>query len=271
MNRITLRLIIIMALVLIAVPDADARKKKGKEQEVAVLEPDKAPNLYKAMPDSHPRSLNQPHFSISATQGQTGIQGIDVSHYQGRINWSEVAKDKKVGYVYLKATEGRDNVDDTYAYNVQEARRNGLKVGAYHFFRPNIPAADQFRNFTRVVDRKTQDLKPIIDVEVTGGVSIATMNARLEELLQMIAREYGTKPIIYTGRNFYNKYIAADSRLRNYQFMIAQYTDDEPILTNGDDYVMWQFTSHGTIRGIRGSVDQSRMHGRHSLSEILYK
>ena len=163
-------------------------------------------------------------------------------------------------------------VDDTYEYNLTEARRNGIKAGSYHFFRPGVSAAGQFALFKRVIDKRKQDLLPLIDVEVTGGVSIATLHSRLQEFLKLVTEEYGRRPVIYTGRNFYNKYFADYDFYKPYLFMIAMYnTAEQPYLDNGEDYVIWQYSSKGRIDGIRGDVDQSRFVGRHTLSEILYK
>ncbi len=275
MSRHAIRLIIfLMAIFMIASP-ADARKKKKNqktaETEYVELEPDKPANEYKALPDSYHRPAKQPKITNNIPFVGNYAHGIDVSHYQGSINWSETAKDPNVGFAYIKATEGTDLVDDMYDYNLREARRCGVKTGSYHFFRPNYSAEAQFRNFTRVVNRKNQDLLPLIDVEVTGGVTIETMHTRLLEFLRLVTNEYGKRPVIYTGRNFYNKYFAGYSAFKAYQFMIAQYTADEPLLNGGDDFIMWQYTSHGRVKGIRGEVDQSRFRGRHSLSEILYR
>ena len=108
----------------------------------------------------------QPVIGLLGAEGDH-LHGIDVSHYQGRIDWRTVAKSKEVGYVYIKATESNYMVDDTYEYNLTEARRNGIKAGSYHFFRPGVSAAGQFALFKRVIDKRKQDLLPLIDVEVT--------------------------------------------------------------------------------------------------------
>lgn len=264
---------ILLALLLV-VPSAYADKKKKKktqEVEVVLLEPERPANEFKAMPDASQKMAKQPKISGLTSMGSENyLHGIDVSHYQHTINWSETAKDSKVGYVYLKATEGRDLIDDTYDYNLREARKQGLKVGSYHFFRPNLSAESQFQNFRKVVNKKHQDLIPLIDVEVMGGVTIATLHTRLLEFLKLVTEEYGRRPMIYTGRNFYNKYFAGVPAFKAYQFMIAQYTLDEPILAGNDDFVIWQYTGHGSVRGIRGEVDQSRFRGRHTLREILF-
>jgi len=107
---------------------------------------------------------------------------------------------------------------------------------------------------------------------VTGGVSVETMHARLQEFLRLVTEEYGRRPVIYTGRNFYNKYFAGYSFYKPYLFMIAMYnTTEQPYLSNGNDYVIWQYSSKGSINGIRGDVDLSRFVGRHTIGEIMYK
>ena len=66
----------------------------------------------------------------------THIHGIDLSHYQGKVFWETIGDNTKMAFVYLKATEGGDRIDQTYEQNIQLAHQNGLKVGSYHFFRP---------------------------------------------------------------------------------------------------------------------------------------
>ena len=129
-------------------------------------------------------------------------------------------------------------VDDTYAYNFRECKRVGLKVGSYLFFRPNLSAREQFKLFVSKVDTKSQDLLPLIDAEVIKGVSVRLFQRRLLELCDLLEKEYGKKPIIYTGRNFYNKHIYSNSRLRTYKYFIASYTFEEPVLSGDDDYLM---------------------------------
>ena len=253
----------------------DNKGKKHKHTEVVIdLEPD--PVAHKSRPDRHPQALEMPLFAASPSMsrgrgtGGSEAHGIDVSHYQGRINWDEVARDRRVTYVYLKATEGTGNVDDTYNYNFRECKRVGLKVGSYLFFRPNLPAKAQFDLFVSRVNTKQQDLLPVIDVEVIRGVSESLMQSRLLELCDLFEREYGKKPIIYTGKNFYNKYIYGNHRLRAYKFFIAAYSFIEPDLYGDNDYVMWQYSATGSVRGIRGNVDMSRFVGRHTIKDILY-
>ena len=84
-------------------------------------------------------------------------QGIDVSHYQGRIDWDRVARTGDVAFVYVKATEGAGYVDDCYLRNLYGARRAGIPVGVYHFFSPSASALVQLENFRTNVDPRQQD------------------------------------------------------------------------------------------------------------------
>lgn len=246
----------------------DSKQKKTKHEEFIIPEILPDPIAPQARPDRHSGVLNMPMLSARVSSEQ--LHGIDVSHYQGRINWDEVAKDPNVNYVYLKATEGVNTTDDTYRYNFRECKRVGLKVGSYLFFRPRLSAKAQFQHFMSMVDTKSQDLLPVIDAEVIKGVSVRAFQTRLLELCQLFEKEYGKKPIIYTGRNFYNKYIYGNTRLSTYKYFIASYTFEEPQLNGDKEYVMWQYTAAGSVKGIRGDVDQSKLMGRHTLADILY-
>ena len=245
-----------------------SKQKKTKHEEFVIPEILPDPVASQARPDRHSGVLNMPMLSARVSSEQ--LHGIDVSHYQGRINWDEVAKDPNVNYVYLKATEGVNITDDTYRYNFRECKRVGLKVGSYLFFRPRLSAKAQFQHFMSMVDTKSQDLLPVIDAEVIKGVSVRAFQTRLLELCQLFEKEYGKKPIIYTGRNFYNKYIHGNTRLSTYKYFIASYTFEEPQLNGDKEYVMWQYTATGNVKGIRGDVDQSKLMGRHTLADILY-
>lgn len=194
-------------------------------------------------------------------------EGIDVSHYQGSINWDEVVNGTPISYVYLKATEGASLVDDTYQRNLTEARRVGLSVGSYHFYRPNVNWQQQFDNMTSIVKADEQDLVPIIDIEHRGSVSEDTFISDLRAFIEKVTAYYGKKPLLYTYHNFYNRYL--QGQFSDYHFMIARYRSDSPTLDDGKDYIMWQYTSSGSIPGIRGHVDRSKIMGNFSLNQVM--
>ena len=196
------------------------------------------------------------------------VHGIDLSHYQGEVFWETVGENTRTSYVYLKATEGADRIDARYEQNIFMAHRHGLKVGSYHFFRPRTDLTQQLRNFRTQCLPGEQDLIPMLDVESTGGLSTREFCDSLVKFLGMMEQAYHQKPLVYTGRNFYNKHL--QGMLDDYLLMIAMYTDEEPVLADDRDICLWQYTSRGTINGVRGNVDKSRFMGQHSLRELRF-
>ncbi len=217
-------------------------------------------------------------FSLCATAQNGNVQcedtcshihGIDMSHYQGEVFWDAVGENAKMAYVYLKATEGGDRVDDMYERNIQLAHKHGLKVGSYHFYRPKTEQIKQLENFKAQCRPGEQDLIPMIDIETTGGLPSEEFRDSLFKFISLVEEAYRQKPLLYTGTNFYNKHLSGE--LGDYPFMIAQYSSNEPVLSDGRDFAIWQYTAKGRIDGVNGYVDKSRLMGRHSLREIRFR
>ena len=197
------------------------------------------------------------------------VHGIDLSHYQGQVFWETVGENTKMEYVYLKASEGSDRIDSYFERNIDLAHRYGLKVGSYHFFRPKTNLELQLRNFMAQCLPGEQDLIPMVDVETTANLPTEEFCDSLMKFLRLMEVAYRQKPLVYTYRNFYNKHLVG--KLDDYRLMIAMYTAEEPVLADGRDYEMWQYTAKGRIVGINGFVDKSRFMGGHSLREIRYR
>lgn len=196
------------------------------------------------------------------------IHGIDLSHYQGNVFWEAVGE-ANVSYVYLKATEGGDNIDDKYKQNIDIAHRYGLKVGSYHFYRPKINQQTQLQNFMAQCRPGDQDLIPMVDVETRSGLSVEAFRDSLFTFLHLMEQAYKQKPLVYTGANFYDANLLG--QLSDYKVMIAQYTAREPVLKDDLDFIIWQYTGKGHINGINGYVDKSRLMGNHKLREIRFR
>jgi len=100
------------------------------------------------------------------------IHGIDISHYQGKIDWKKLLQNKETAtplhFVFMKATEGGDHNDTTFEANFANARNHGFIRGAYHFYIPSTDALKQADFFIRTVKLVSGDLPPVLDVEVTG-------------------------------------------------------------------------------------------------------
>lgn len=206
--------------------------------------------------------------TVNGSSANLIYDGIDVSSYQKDIDWSATAKDKNIKFVYVKATEGATYRSRHYQYNIENARQYGIHVGAYHFFRPNVPVEKQFLNFTSVVKKEDQDLIPLIDVEVRGNN--LTVKALVDSVLAFADKledYYGCKPMIYTGHAFYNSYLSG--RIPGYPLFIARYSKVEPRLTGGANWVLWQFSEKGVIAGIDHAVDLCRFNKGCGLKDIL--
>lgn len=190
------------------------------------------------------------------------VHGIDLSHYQSRINWDAIAA-QDITFAFVKATEGRQHQDTKYCENWEEMKRVGIKRGAYHFFRPSVPAKEQVDNFIKVVDMQYGDLPPVLDIEVEDNVSREAIIAGLKEWLYLIELKYSIKPIIYTHYKFYNKYIAGE--FDKYPIWIAKYGGDAPRL-GSVKWAFWQYGNRGRLNGIEGHVDFNVFRG--SLEEL---
>lgn len=197
------------------------------------------------------------------------VHGIDVSHYQNTIDWEVIGDNSHLAYVYIKASEGGDRIDDRFEDNIRLAHQYGLKVGSYHFYRPKIDQELQLRNFVSQCRPSEQDLIPMIDVETSSGLSTEAFCDSLFKFLELVEQVYRQRPLIYTGTNFYNRHF--QGKLDRYLLMIAQYSEDEPVLADERDVTLWQYTGKGRVDGVKGYVDKSRFMGRHSLRELRFK
>ena len=186
--------------------------------------------------------------------------GIDVSHYQGVIDWKQVKQDSLIQFVYIKATEGKTFRDPRYKRNIREARKQGLKVGSYHFFHMSSSAREQFNNYKKMVKKSEQDLIPMIDVELAcskkRGCFLDNYNAgnekhreamvkRLRELADLMEEYYGCRPIIYCALPSYGSIIKGN--FDDYPLYVGNYRDKKVKIKN---CYIWQYSSNGCVRGI---------------------
>ncbi len=264
-------LLTIMAFLLVAAPLCADNKKKGQkvEQRPLIDEPDELPAILSpqtpfasiaplVIAEKMPRVINY---------RATNMGGIDVSHYQGNIDWKAVHSTGKVLYAYVKATESTGLVDNTYALNIREARKAGIPVGCYHFFSPTTDAQAQLNNFITNVDLSNQDLVPMVDVELRGKSTLPQFIGRLRTFIQGLEKHYHVKPILYTSVNFYNKYLAG--HFDDYIYMIARYADEIPQPEQSCRFGLWQYSATGRINGIHGAVDCSCFVDGYNLKDIL--
>jgi lysozyme len=181
------------------------------------------------------------------------VVGVDVSNHQGEIDWPAL-KRSGIGFAYIKATEGGDFKDKSFARNWAEAERAGIPRGAYHFYR-FCSVTEDARNFTETVPKDPSALPPVVDVEVIGPCT-ATLTEEdqlemLSQLLDVLEQHYGRRPIIYTTPEFDRGMLAG--RFERERFWLRSLV--LPPLFRRDRWVIWQYHSRGRRPGVRGRLD----------------
>ena len=203
-------------------------------------------------------------FIVSAQSSR----GIDVSRYQKNIDWAKV-RSSGISFAYIKATEGSTLQDGYFSRNYTNARKQGVAVGAYHFFRMTSSPYRQFENFKRAIGSKTMDLIPMVDVETRDGHSKAQLQKNLDIFISLIKQHYGVLPMIYSSQEFYNKYLAP--KYNRYHLYLGRYNKVPPVIEGTGTYTIWQYTESGRIAGIPTNVDICRFHSKYNLSAIKLK
>lgn len=204
---------------------------------------------------TRPPHILYPAFGIYIPEDYL-LHGIDVSRYQQVINWRDVKEMQvnniKIGFVFIKATEGIDKIDPQYRRNWLYAEKENIPKGAYHYFIASKSGKVQATNFIEIVKLHKGDLPPVLDVEDAYGASIMDVQKQIKEWLQKVEAQYMVRPIIYTNINFYNNYLrgAFDA----YALWIAHYLQpDKPRIDI--KWTFWQHSESGRVNGIRTAVD----------------
>lgn len=202
-----------------------------------------------------------------ASRNSDDYDGIDVSSYQKDIDWEKVCADKRIKFVYIKATEGSTYTSPHFEFNIENARKHGLKVGSYHFLRTTSSLKSQFENFKKSARRDEQDLLPLIDFENKGSWTHKQIIDSLEAFAGMIREHYHCEPMIYTMTSFFNSYLSP--YFNKYPIFIARYSTSLPQLSNGAQYLLWQYTDQGRVDGIDHAVDMCRFAEGVRLRDIM--
>jgi lysozyme len=232
--------------------DSRAYAPNAKDRRLAFMVPES--ELYK-----YPASRHTEH----------PIRGIDVSKYQGDIDWQTVSS-SGVRFAWIKATEGGDVVDSRFQANWEGARAAGVPRGAYHFMFWCRPWQEEVKWFEANVPVDPDALPPVLDVEATPQSKMCKRTldrdktvADMRLILQELERHYGKKPVIYSSVDFYQS-ILSDGALSDFPIWVRS-TKYHPAVRYGNrHWHIWQYASDGTVPGIQGAVDRNCFYGSES-------
>ena len=193
------------------------------------------------------------------------IQGIDVSKYQGDVDWNAVAG-SGVRFAWIKATEGGDYLDEKFRQNWELSRASGIFRGAYHFAYWCRSAQEQAAWFLANVPNDPGALPPVLDVEWNPQSRTCPRKlpreqalAMMRVILEAMEHAYGKKPVIYTSVDFHRDVLQGE--LQDYPMWVRS-VKAYPSVKYGDrQWRFWQHTATGSVPGVRGYVDRNCYYG----------
>lgn len=182
------------------------------------------------------------------------VRGVDVSHYQGEIDWAVLAR-QDLDFAYIKATEGASHVDERFAENWAGATSTPLVVGAYHFLSFESSGEAQAANLIATVPATPGTLPPVVDLEYYGSYAAdpprrAEVQAILDPMLEALAQHYGVPPVVYATQASYDRYLRDD--YPGTPIWIRSVAVP-PRLSDGRDWTFWQYSNRDRLDGYAGS------------------
>ncbi len=194
------------------------------------------------------------------------IHGIDVSKYQGTIDWNAV-RDSGVQFAWIKSTEGGSDLDSRFRENWEAARAAGVPRGAYHFVYWCRSPMEQMRWFEQNVPNEPGMLPPVLDVELTPTSPTCKRTLyreqtqrEMRQMLEEMERFYGRKPVIYATVDFYAG-ILAGGALNDFPIWVRSTKYHPNVRYPGRKWHFWQYQSDAHVAGIRGKVDRNAFFG----------
>lgn len=220
----------------------------------------RAAQVSRAAPVSYPAFADaKPHDNIGRQPSYYPIHGVDVSRYQGPIDW-RAARAAGISFAYIKATEGGDLADPMFHTYRTGAAAAGVRQGAYHFYYFCRSAREQAAWFIRNVPRDPNALPPVLDLEwnhqsrsCSRRPSGAEVRAEAVVFLDMLERHYGRRPLVYTTPDFYHQ--TGLGQLPRTQFWLRSVAAHPAERYPGEGWSFWQYTGTGIVPGIARPVD----------------
>ncbi len=203
-------------------------------------------------------------FSRGESPKPFEVHGVDVSRWQGRIDWAKLRR-QGANFAFIKATDGGDHLDPMFRRNWKSAAEAGVPRGAYHFFYWCRNAESQAKWFIRNVPREAGALPPVIDVEWNGQsrcrrkLSRERVLEKMTVFMDMLERHYGQRPIIYTAPDFYRDNLRG--AFPNHPFWLRAVADHPSDVYPGREWAFWQYSGTGLSKGVAGRIDLNVFNG----------
>ncbi|MEW2445792.1 GH25 family lysozyme [Micromonospora marina] len=214
--------------------------------------------------------------AVTATPAQAAATpGIDVSRYQGTINWTSV-RNSGIQFAFIKATEGTSYKDPNFNRNYVAAYNAGVIRGAYHFALPNRSSgAVQARYLASnggAWSADSRTLPAALDIEYNPygpscyGLSQSAMRNWIADFLNTYRARTGRYAVIYTTTNWWNTCTGNwRGPWANHPLWIARWASSPGTLPAGAPFwSFWQYTASGRVPGISGDVDRNYFNGNRS-------
>lgn len=206
----------------------------------------------------------KPHDGVRRAYSMP-VQGIDISKYQGEIDWNRVRR-AGIAFAYMKVSEGGDHVDERFYRNWEASSRAGVARGVYHFMYWCRTASEQAVWFSQAVPHDPTQLPPVLDLEwnhasvsCPNKVSRADALAKIHKMLEIMEYHTGKKPVIYTDITFHREVL--EGEFPGYEFWLRSVAAEPRHRYRDRDWAFWQYTATGRVPGVSGNVDRNVFKG----------
>lgn len=197
-------------------------------------------------------------FGIEIDKRMYPVTGIDISEHTGGIDFKKIKK-QSFDFVFLKATEGENYIDEKFETNYRAAKLNNIPLGAYHFFRFNKLGRTQANNFLTTIKGKSFDLPFVLDVEEWGNSGQTEKSVIINEIsifIKVVEQSTSQKIMIYTNESGFKKYVSG--HFDNKEIWICSFNNPP---NNNIKWTLWQHSHKGRLDGAEGYVDINTFNG----------
>ncbi|MFT3765922.1 MAG: GH25 family lysozyme [Minicystis sp.] len=194
------------------------------------------------------------------------VEGIDVSEFQGNIDWSAVRASGRA-FAFIRVADGAGYIDPKFATNWSKAKAAGVARGVYQFFRPGQDGTAQANVLLQHLGGDIGEIAPVVDVEVSDGVSPGTLNTHLAQWIARIQQATGKTPIIYTSPGLWPS-LSGSSQFSSATLWVAHWGASCPSVPSAwNSFSFWQYADNGHVPGIGPLVDLDRFNG--TLADLV--